>query len=60
MRELGEQGKLHVLNPLDKLSGNVLNKILSTTPIHNPRLNFNLAFKESSKLSLQKQVGLHE
>ena len=49
-----------ILKPLDGKSRTVLSKILQTDPIRNPRGNFSLALKESSKLSLKKQIGLHE
>jgi len=38
----------------------VLQIILATDPIINPRDNFTLALKETSKQSLQRQIGLHE
>jgi hypothetical protein len=60
MRNLGDSGKLLVLNPIDGLPDKVLRMILDTDPILNPRDNFTLALKESSKTSLQKQIGLHE
>ena len=60
MRNLGDSGRLLVLNPIDGFPDKVLKMILDTDPILNPRDNFTLALKESSKASLQKQIGLHE
>ena len=60
MRDLADSGKLLVLNPVDGMSDKVLQKILDTDPIYNPSGNFTLALKETSKMKLLKQIGLHE
>jgi len=58
MRDMGD--RLLILNPVDGMSKEVLKKILDTQPVINPSDNFTLALKETSKLSLQRQIGLHE
>ena len=60
MRDLGDAGKLLVLNPVDGMKDKVLKIILEKQPIINPAGNFVLALKESSKMKLSKQIGLHE
>jgi hypothetical protein len=49
MKDLGDSGKLLILNPLDGKSGEVLKMIMETQPIINPADNFTLALKETSK-----------
>ena len=52
MRDLGDAGKLLVLNPVDGMKDKVLKIILDKQPIINPAGNFALALKESSKMKL--------
>jgi len=60
MKKLGKEKKLRILNPLDNKYLEVLHQIMDTTPISNPKNNFNLNILERSRTFLDKQVNLHE
>jgi len=60
MRDLGSQKKLLILDPLDGKHKKVLQQILETDAISNPRNKFSLNIVERSRNFLDKQVQLHE
>jgi hypothetical protein len=61
MEKLGIEKKLLILDPLDKEKRvKLLEQILATTPILNPKKNFTLNILERSRAYLDKQVSLHE
>lgn len=60
MEKMGEEGKLLILDPLDKFPNKVLYQILSTPAIDNPKNALNLNIMERSRSYLDKQVGIHE
>ena len=49
MEKLAEQNKLLILDPLDKNERvRLLDQIIATTPIYNPKKSFNLNLSERS------------
>ncbi len=61
MEILGKENKLLILNPLDKEKRiKVLEQILSTKPIINPKKAFTLNILERSRSYLDKQISFHE
>ena len=61
MEKLGNEKKLLILDPLDREKREkVLEQILATKPIYNPKKAFTLNILERSRACLDKQVSLHE
>jgi hypothetical protein len=60
MEGKASQGKLLKLDPLDGGSNKVLNLIVSTPGIENPRDEFVLNIIQRSQNKLSKQIGMHE
>jgi hypothetical protein len=61
MEKLGKEKKLLILDPLDKEKRlKLLEQILCTRPIYNPKKAFTLNILERSRAYLDKQVSLHE
>jgi hypothetical protein len=61
MEKLGIEKKLLILDPLDKEKRvKLLEQILATKPILNPKKHFTLNILERSRAYLDKQVSLHE
>ena len=61
MEKLGKEQKLLILDPLNKEKRvQVLEQILATKPIYNPKKAFTLNILERSRAYLDKQVSLHE
>ena len=59
MEKLGKEKKLLILDPLNKEKRvQVLEQILSGTPIYKPKREFTLNLLERSKVYLDKQVSL--
>jgi hypothetical protein len=57
MEVLGKENKLLILDPLDKEKRvKVLEQILSTEPIRNPKKAFTLNILERSRSYLEKQI----
>ena len=61
MEKLGKEKKLLILDPLDtEKRVKVLEQILATKPIQNPKKAFTLNILERSRAYLDKQVSLQE
>ena len=61
MEKLGKEQKLLIIDPLDREKRvKLLEQILATKPILNPKKAFTLNILERSRAYLDKQVSLHE